>query len=91
MSDRNTLVSLWRTAVPFVAGFLVVQAARLGIELDNATVVAGLTLVAGHVYHHVARRLENWLGSKWGWLLGWPQAPVYRSDRGREKMGTPSD
>lgn len=83
---HNMVVSLWRTAVPYVTSFVVVQAARLGIDLDSATVVGVLTVAGGLAYQAVGRWLEERVSPKWGWLLGWPEAPKYAavSDAGKD-------
>ena len=70
-------LSLWRTCVPYVVAFLVVQAARLGIRLDDATVTSALTTGFGTVYYALFRYLEHRVNPKWGWLLGAARPPEY--------------
>ncbi|WP_086746184.1 hypothetical protein [Streptomyces scabiei] len=82
---NNVFVSFIRTAVPVVAGLVLTGAARLGLDLDDATttmyVMAGLT--AG--YYAVFRLLEE-LAERMAWgplqtlagiLLGWARPPQY--------------
>ncbi|TDC70200.1 hypothetical protein [Streptomyces hainanensis] len=71
------LASLWRTFVPYAVSWAVVQAARVGVELDNATVTSALTAAAGTTYYGVVRYAEQRLGSHWGWLLGLARPPSY--------------
>ncbi|GAA1415355.1 hypothetical protein GCM10009639_69380 [Kitasatospora putterlickiae] len=73
---RLTL-SLWRTCVPYVVAFLVVEAARLGIELDDASVTAALVTGFGTVYYAAFRFLEERFGASWGWFLGAARPPSY--------------
>ena len=70
-------LSLWRTCVPFIVAFLGVQAARLGLHLDNATVTSALTTGFGTVYYAVFRYLEHRFGGRWGLLLGAARPPAY--------------
>lgn len=70
-------LSLWRTCVPYIVAFLVVQAARVGLHLDNATVTSALTTAFGTVYYALFRYLEHRFGSKWGLFLGAARPPSY--------------
>ncbi|WP_369387706.1 hypothetical protein AB5J72_08880 [Streptomyces sp. CG1] len=78
------VLSLWRTFVPYLVAFVVLQAARLGIHLDNATVNSALTTGFGTVYYAVFRVLEHRYGARWGWFLGAARPPVYTT------AGTPA-
>ncbi|MFJ8622347.1 hypothetical protein ACIRD3_05820 [Kitasatospora sp. NPDC093550] len=71
-------LSLWRTCVPYIVAFLVVQAARLGIHLDNASVTAALVTGFGTVYYAAFRFLEHRLDAGWGWFLGAARPPSYQ-------------
>ncbi|AEW99850.1 hypothetical protein [Streptantibioticus cattleyicolor] len=71
-------LSLWRTCVPYVVAFLAVQAARLGVRIDDATVSSALTTGFGTVYYAVFRYLEARLGRRWGWFLGAARPPSYQ-------------
>jgi hypothetical protein len=64
--------------VPYIVGFVVVQAARLGFKLDNATVASALVAGFGSVYYTVFRVLEARYGAKWGWFLGAAKPPSYQ-------------
>jgi hypothetical protein len=70
-------LSLWRTCVPYIVAFLAVQAARLGIKLDNATVTSALITGFGTVYYAVFRFLEHHHDARWGWFLGIAKPPSY--------------
>ncbi|MFB6893099.1 hypothetical protein ACFCX4_27735 [Kitasatospora sp. NPDC056327] len=70
-------LSLWRTCVPFVVAFLVVEAARLGIRLDDASVTSALVTGFGTVYYAAFRYLEHRFGARWGWFLGAARPPSY--------------
>lgn len=81
----NLFTSLMRTVVPIVAGLLLGLAARVGLDLDDATVTAYVTagLTAG--YYALWRALEE-LAERIGWeplrtlaglLLGWAKPPQY--------------
>lgn len=81
----NLFTSLMRTVVPIVVGLVLGLAARVGLDLDDATVTAYVTagLTAG--YYALWRALEE-LAGRIGWeplrllagvLLGWTQPPHY--------------
>ncbi|WP_225847544.1 hypothetical protein [Streptomyces sp. HPF1205] len=72
-------LSLWRTCVPYLVAFAGVQAARLGLHLDNATATSALTTGFGTVYYMVFRFLEHRFGARWGWALGAARPPSYPS------------
>jgi hypothetical protein len=69
--------SLIRTVVPIVVGFAITQAARLGVELDEATVASFVTMVVSSVYYAAARWLEQHASPQWGLLLGSRKQPSY--------------
>ena len=76
------LASVVRTVVPLLIGLLVAAFTKVGVPVDddsvaavvNGVVSAGVSLL----YYAVARLLEVFASSKWGWLLGYAKAPVYR-------------
>ncbi|MFI7014377.1 hypothetical protein [Streptomyces sp. NPDC050164] len=81
----NLFTSLMRTVVPIVAGLVLGLAARVGLDLDDATAAAYVTagLTAG--YYALWRALEE-LADRIGWeplrtlaglLLGWAKPPQY--------------
>ncbi|MGW3231692.1 hypothetical protein [Kitasatospora sp. NPDC001095] len=72
-------LSLWRTCVPYVVAFLVVQAARLGIHLDNASATSALVTGFGTAYYAAFRFLEHRFGASWGWFLGAARPPSYQT------------
>ncbi|OUD02581.1 hypothetical protein [Streptomyces swartbergensis] len=78
-------VSFMRTAVPFIAGWLLTLAVRAGVEIDSATVTGFVTVTLGVAYY-LAFRLLEWLGERSrgtalqtfaGVLLGWARPPSY--------------
>lgn len=80
MTLYEWLTSLWRTAVPAIVGFVAVQLAGLGIDIDAAALASALTAAAATLYYAVVRLAEQHLGPGWGWLLGLARPPHY--DRG---------
>lgn len=86
MSDtRYTLMlSLWRTFVPTLVGFLGATAARYGFDLNEDLLTDFLVLFFGTVYYAAARFLEHRHGKRWGWLLGYPKAPGYARGQHRK-------
>jgi len=77
MALYDWLISLWRTAVPYVVGYVAVQLARLGIEIDSASLMGALVAGFGTLYYALFRLAEQKLGTGWGWLLGLARPPKY--------------
>ncbi|MGW1587333.1 hypothetical protein [Streptomyces sp. NPDC002386] len=78
-------VSIMRTAVPLVAGWLLTLAVSAGVDLDSATVTSLVTVALALAYYLVFRVLER-LGQRSqgtalqnlaGVLLGWARPPQY--------------
>jgi hypothetical protein len=76
---KNYLVSLIRTAVPLLVGFVTSWLATRHINI-NQNGVHMLTLafegLAGMVYYLVVRVLEH-VNYRFGWLLGYAKMPTY--------------
>ena len=87
----NLFASLMRTLVPLVAGLLLGQAAKVGLDLDDATVTASVTAGLTAAYYALWRALED-LAGRIGWeplrilaglLLGWARPPQYSGEAAR--------
>lgn len=77
MAVYDTLASLWRTVVPYIVGFGLVQLARLGVHVDSASAVGALTAAFGSGYYALFRVLEAHVSPRFGWLLGLARPPQY--------------
>ena len=82
---QNLYASLMRTLVPIVAGLVLSWAARLGLDLDDATTTAYVTAGLTAAYYALFRLLEE-LAERMAWgplqilagvLLGWARPPQY--------------
>ncbi|MFE7395182.1 hypothetical protein [Streptomyces sp. NPDC057557] len=73
----NLYVSLLRTGVPAAAGWLIAQAAVIGLQLDEGAVSGILTPVAVFTYYGLFRLAEKHISPRLGWLLGYAKPPVY--------------
>ncbi|MEW1700370.1 hypothetical protein [Streptomyces sp. NPDC091278] len=71
------LLSLIRTIAPIVAGWLITQALRLGVEIDPGSVESLVTSAFAAIYYAAFRFAELRLSPKFGWLLGWSRPPEY--------------
>lgn len=70
--------SLVRTLVPFVAGLIGTWLVdRFALEVDTATIGGLLVAGIGYIYYVVARFLEVYGSTKWGYILGFRKLPVY--------------
>lgn len=82
MTISDYLVSLIRTFVPAVVGYLLSVLAGFGVDVDNAAlevVISGL-FIGG--YYALVRVLEN-LHPWFGVLLGWVATPTYKAVSGK--------
>lgn len=78
-------ISVMRTVVPVVAGWLISLAAWAGLDLDSNAVVGAVTLVATVAYYVLFRLLEiagqhargTALQRLAGVMLGWARPPQY--------------
>jgi hypothetical protein len=70
-------VSVVRTVVPLIVGFLLSIAAKAGFNLDSTWVAGLLAPALTTVYYTVVRLAEVKLSPAYGWLLGIAQAPKY--------------
>jgi len=73
----NLIVSLVRTGVPALAGWLAALAARYGLGLDAQALTSVLMPVAMFCYYTVFRLAEHYVSPAWGWMLGSPRPPQY--------------
>lgn len=82
-SASAILASVVRTLVPILVGVIVSVAAKLNVDLDAGTaetLVNGLISAAiSLLYYVIARVLELFQSSKFGWLLGFAKAPAYKA------------
>ena len=81
MTVRDLVISVVRTFIPMLAGFLLTLALRAGIELDSAYAFGLADLIITSLYYIIFRSLET----KWpafGVLLGWKVPPVYGNSTG---------
>ena len=86
----NLFTSLMRTVVPIVAGLILGAAARMRLDLDDATVATEVTAALTMGYYAAFRLLEQWagrLGAGWlrtaaGIALGWARPPQYPAPAG---------
>lgn len=77
MTISNYLVSLVRTTVPAVVGYLLSVLAGVGIELDSGALTAVMSGLFIGGYYAITRALEG-LHPWFGILLGWVAQPKYQ-------------
>ncbi|MFD3456840.1 hypothetical protein ACFWVC_32275 [Streptomyces sp. NPDC058691] len=73
----NLFLSLIRTGVPALVGWLVALAARRGLDLDAEALAGVLSPLAAFCYYAVFRLAEQHVSPKFGWLLGYARPPKY--------------
>jgi hypothetical protein len=78
-------VSVMRTGVPLVAGWLLTFAVRAGVDIDSASLTGAVAVILAFAYYLLFRILE-WIGERLpgsalqtvaGVLLGWARPPSY--------------
>lgn len=86
----NLFVSVLRTAVPLLAGWILTVTGAVGIETDQPALVGGVTASLTLAYYLVFRLLEL-AAARIGWeparliaglLLGWARPPKYEARSG---------
>jgi hypothetical protein len=81
--DRQTPAStlapsLIRTLVPFLAGLIGTWLVdKFGVNIDSTTLGIVVSAGIGYGYYVVARFLEVYGSTKWGYILGIKKVPVY--------------
>jgi hypothetical protein len=81
-------ISVMRTAVPLVAGWLISLAVWAGVEVDSQAVAGAVTLALALAYYALFRLLElagtkargTVLQKLAGFLLGWARPPAYPAE-----------
>ncbi|MEU1552092.1 hypothetical protein ABZ517_05145 [Streptomyces scabiei] len=77
MTVYDVLVSLWRTAVPAIVGWVAALLARIYIDVDEQALALSLVAAFAIVYHGVFRLLEAKVSPAFGWFLGLARPPAY--------------
>lgn len=85
----NVLVSLMRTLVPLLVGWVLTASGWIGLAPDSTAVTAAVTAAVSAVYYTVLRAAEELAGRlRWrparlvaGLLLGWAAPPDYPTRR----------
>lgn len=73
----NLYVSLIRTGVPALVGWLVSLAAARGLHLSGDALTSVLTPLASFAYYTLFRVAEHYVSPRFGWLLGYARPPQY--------------
>jgi Zn-dependent protease with chaperone function len=73
----NLYVSLIRTGIPALVGWLVALASRHGLGLDGQALNEVLVPVAAFCYYAAFRLAEEYVSPRFGWLLGYARPPQY--------------
>jgi hypothetical protein len=81
---NDQIVSVIRTFVPVLVGQIITWLAVQGI-IDTTGQISGLlisllTISFTTVYYIIARYLETFVSTKFGWLLGVAKKPVYKEE-----------
>lgn len=75
-ADPNLLISIRRTLVPLVVGFLLTQALRVGFDLPAEDLTGVVEALVTGVYYTTLRIAEQYLPAL-GLLLGARRQPSY--------------
>lgn len=77
MTVYDVLVSLWRTAVPVIVGWVAALLARIYIDVDEQALSQALVAIFAMVYYGLFRVLEAKISPAFGWFLGLAKPPAY--------------
>ncbi|MFC9505353.1 hypothetical protein [Streptomyces sp. NPDC057002] len=77
MTVYDVLVSLWRTAVPVIVGWVAALLARIYIDVDEQALAQALVGAFALVYYGLFRVLEAKVSPAFGWFLGLARPPAY--------------
>lgn len=79
---NDQVVSIIRTIVPTIVGQVMGWLAIKGILDNDGVITAALIFIittgATALYYALARLLETYVSTKFGWLLGVAKKPVYK-------------
>lgn len=76
---KNQFTAIQRTVVSFIIGFIIMQAARIGLNINDPAMVSALTVAIGGVWYTVFHYAEMKWNTAWGWALGKVGAPRYKA------------
>lgn len=78
-SLKTIAISVLRTAVPIIVGWVVSLGVIIGFDLEYLTesLTMAITAVLTLGYYVIVRLLETYVTPKLGWLLGSPKQVVY--------------
>jgi hypothetical protein len=76
---KNQFTAIQRTVVSFIIGFIIMQAARIGLQINDPALVSALTVAIGGVWYTVFHYAEVKWNAAWGWMLGKVGAPRYKA------------
>ncbi|OLT42478.1 hypothetical protein BJF87_24690 [Gordonia sp. CNJ-863] len=76
---NDTVTAYIRTYAPLIAGFVIGQAANIGLDLDTAQepLVAVITVTAGAAYYALARLVGRRYPKVEAVMLGSSKTPTY--------------
>lgn len=77
MTLFDWFVSLWRTVVPTIVGFVATTLASIYIDVDEKNLTNALVVGFIAVYYGIFRFLEVHADKRWGWFLGFARPPQY--------------
>ncbi|MFI7083829.1 hypothetical protein ACIBUR_09505 [Streptomyces anulatus] len=77
MTVYDVLVSLWRTAVPIVVGWVAALLAHIYVDVDEVALSQALVGIFGVLYYGLFRLLEAKVSPAFGWFLGLAKPPAY--------------
>ncbi|MEV6310038.1 hypothetical protein AB0M10_15740 [Streptomyces sp. NPDC051840] len=77
MTFYDWAASLWRTAVPLIAGWVVALLVHVNLDVDEQALSNALVSGFAFVYYGLFRTLESKVSQKFGWFLGLAKPPVY--------------
>ncbi|MGW3275485.1 hypothetical protein ACWDFH_29055 [Streptomyces kronopolitis] len=87
MSAYDLAISMWRMAVPVIAGWVATLLVQINVSVDEQQL--SNFLVGGFIllYYGLFRTLESQVSPKFGWFLGLAKPPTYPTKPSPEPAG----
>ncbi|MFF8283384.1 hypothetical protein ACF06W_11750 [Streptomyces albus] len=79
MTFYDWTVSLWRTVVPILVGWVAALLVHINVDINEEAFTSGLTAAFSAVYYGLFRLLETRVSPAFGWFLGLARPPAYPS------------
>ncbi|WP_405667860.1 hypothetical protein [Streptomyces sp. NBC_00055] len=89
MTVYDWAVSLWRTAVPIIVGWVAALLVQINVTIGQQALSNALVAAFGASYYGLFRLLEAKVSPGFGWFLGLARPPSYPTPAGARPPSQP--